>query len=164
MGQLTVISVILSLILVGSSNCVDKIGDREVRYMGIPQNWFTAYEICRAEGMQLMTIYNETENQMFIQLAESYKPNTAFWIGATDLGHEGEFVWMATGLKVTNGWWYPGQPDNSKANEHCVHITYDWGAPKWNDVQCIYKYPFFCEEQARALLPPTNFCTSVYRC
>lgn len=146
MNQFTKLVVILSFFLVKRTTCIDVVGNREVKYKSIPQNWFTAYEICRAHGMQLLTI------------------------GGNDLGHTGDYVWTGTGLKVVNAWWGPGQPDNPVGGkEHCLEITYQWPEPKWNDCPCDYNRVFipphiiFCEE-VRTFIEPPMYCASVHRC
>lgn len=164
MNQFTKLVVILSFFLVKRTTCIDVVGNREVKYMSIPQNWFTAYEICRAYGMQLLTIHNERENEQVLALADIYKAQSAFWLGGNDLGHTGDYVWTGTGLKVVNAWWGPGQPDNPEGGkEHCLEITYQWPEPKWNDCPCDYNRVFFCEE-VRTFIEPPMYCASVHRC
>jgi hypothetical protein len=66
------------------------------------------------------------------------------WIGATDLGREGDFYWDGIGDVIgpfTN--WNFSQPDNSGGNEHCVHM---YGTTQyWNDRACYYLYRYLCE-------------------
>lgn len=137
---------LLTLALFKSGKCKDIIGNREVIYQRVPQNFFTAYEICRSIGMQLLTITREEETDQIYELAKKYKPRPSFWLAATDLGHEGEFVWTTTGVKLTNARWYKGQPDNAGGIERCAEITYRWNdTATWNDIPCDRKNPFFCE-------------------
>ena len=66
---------------------------------------------------------------MFLQTADPTGENL-FWIGLTDLFHEGKFVWISTGKEAAYTNWYTGMPDNYKMAEHFVHIA---GGRQWND-------------------------------
>jgi hypothetical protein len=55
-----------------------------------------------------------------------------FWIGLTDIFHEGTFVWI-TGEKVTYTKWYINNPDNAYKNEHFGHIEGKNRERQWND-------------------------------
>ena len=60
-----------------------------------------------------------------------------FWIGASDSGQEGNFVWEATGKPLSGGYtnWAEGEPNNGDGYEDCAH--YGWTSPgKWNDCFC----------------------------
>lgn len=141
------IALLITLALFKNGECNDHIGDREVQFQRVPQNWFTAYEICRSVGMQLLTLTTEEETDQIYKLAESFPPMSAFWVAANDLGHEGDFVWTTTGTKLTTARWYEGQPDNAGGIERCVEIAYIWNGtdPSWNDVPCAIEIPFFCQ-------------------
>jgi hypothetical protein len=56
-----------------------------------------------------------------------------FWIGLTDLFHEGKFVWSSTGQAASYTNWETDQPDNSQRNEHFVHLFSSLQMRKWND-------------------------------
>lgn len=149
---------VLTLSLSGLVKCKDLIGNREVQYQRTPQNWFTASEICRSTGMQMLTLRTEEETDQIYELAKKYKPRSSFWVAATDLGREGDFVWSTTGMKLTTARWSVNQPDNNGDQEHCVEITYRWNdtVPVWNDVPCNHNYPYFCE--ATSTVNPTVLC------
>lgn len=156
--------VLLGIVLVGSCHSADMVGDREVTYYPLAQNWFTAFEICRAEGKQLLTIHNDEENGQIAAIAEKYQVRPAFWLGANDLGQEGNFVYTFSGQKVAFARFNPGQPDNAN-EEDCLEISYRFNnGPKWNDIPCLDKNPYFCEEIKDKVDPPAQFCTSIYRC
>ena len=58
------------------------------------------------------------------------------WIGATDIGHEGE--WTDTfdnPLNYSN--WSPNQPDNLLNQQHCVWINFE-KVGNWDDIDCNY--------------------------
>ena len=142
---------LLLILLVRSCYSVDRIGGRRVTFVSEPQNWHTAYEICRSQGLQLLTLNNDEECEEAYRLGRKYRPMTSFWLGASDIGHENVFVWMATGRTVISAQWGSRQPDNSDKSEHCIEVSYLWnGDPKWNDVRCHYKKVFFCESVSNA--------------
>lgn len=161
----------LFLIQIRFAHSVEILGDREVKYIETPQNWATAYEMCRAQGMQLLTIKDKEEYDQMITIAAKYKPRPSYWLAANDIGHEGTFVWATNGQPVPN-LWATGQPDNMGGNENCLEFTYRWSetVPVWNDIPCHQQYPYFCEgtqplvKSCNSDPPPVNFCTSVYRC
>ena len=68
---------------------------------------------------------------MFLLAADRTGENL-FWIGLTDLFHEGKFVWSSTIQEATyTNWW--GVPDNMNKNEHFVHLLDVSKGRKWND-------------------------------
>ena len=147
------------ILLVRSCYSVDQIGGRNVTFIRQPQNWHTANEVCRSLGLRLLTLNNDVESEKAYQLARKYKPWTPFWLSASDIGHEGEFVWMSTGKKVISAQWGPGQPDNTwhdNARENCLEVTYHWNSPMWNDAPCHFKLVYFCET-----VPATSDCNLV---
>lgn len=110
-------------VAMSSVNCVYMVGDREVTYFWQAKNWFTAYEMCRAQGKHLLTIHSDEENIQIMRIAADYCSDAAdefrkqcrgkgFWLAATDLGQYRKFVWMDSGSQVETTWWAPGQPDN----------------------------------------------------
>lgn len=139
------------MLFVISSSAEDRIGNKMVHLHSTPENWMSAYEACKFYGMQLLTLYSYTEYQEVLTLMKKYKIEKV-WIAATDMGHEGNFVWATTGQKVT---WMAGKADNYKNNEHCVHI---WNE-QWNDIDCNTKGPYFCEETAAAPKKIMGNCT-----
>ena len=64
------------------------------------------------------------------------------WIGLTDTGDEGKFVWMSDGTEVTYADWYKGQPNDWKKGQDCV--TYYKN--KWNDEECSERRQFLCQK------------------
>ena len=68
-----------------------------------------------------------------------------FWIGLTDIFHEGTFIWT-TGDALTYTNWASGEPNNLGKIEHFVHIwpKKGWNR-KWNDEENIYKFFALCQ-------------------
>jgi hypothetical protein len=60
--------------------------------------------------------------------------NHYYWIGLTDLFHEGNFIWASSGEKATYTHWYPGEPNNvHNRTEHFVHLFQSTVNRTWND-------------------------------
>ncbi len=70
---------------------------------------------------------------MFLQTADPTGEHH-YWIGLTDLFHEGTFIWASTGEKATYFNWKKGEPNNGqRSTEHFVHIDPISFERKWND-------------------------------
>uniref|UniRef100_A0A182NPC3 C-type lectin domain-containing protein n=1 Tax=Anopheles dirus TaxID=7168 RepID=A0A182NPC3_9DIPT len=108
-------------------------------------NYFTAWQTCRLYGGHLASIESAGENARVvtaIQAAGSI--GNAWFIGATDIGIEGQFVWIGLNKKITSSSytnWNTGEPNNQD-NEDCVVIGYNAGV-SWNDVKCNYSVEGF---------------------
>ncbi len=61
------------------------------------------------------------------------------WIGASDHGKEGHFMWDNGEKLISPGYtnWGPNQPDNEANNEDC--ILYGPYGFLWNDIDCDHK-------------------------
>lgn len=149
-----VVQCLFYLLLFQFTHAEGKIGDRRVKLVPNAENWFSAFEICRRMGMQLLSVHNERENNEAQSLMRKHQIQSA-WLAATDLGHEGRWNWVTSGAIVTYTNWATvnsgrraQQPDNWRKNEHCLQIELKWTAhPKrWNDCECVAKLKFFCED------------------
>lgn len=79
--------------------------------------------------MHLLTIRNDLENDKAILLGKKYNL-PEFWFGATDHGHEKEYVWTDTGLRIGYSRWAEDQPDDSEHDEDCAEINFTkWDPP-----------------------------------
>lgn len=135
----------LIVLLLTSPSLAIKIGDRTVYLQPLPQNWFTAYAICRSQGMQLMSIRNHQEYND-IQSVVSSKGLEYVWLAATNHGGTGFTLWLTTGEDISWSKWARGEPNNNGGNEHClVYMDSEYGHG-WNDTGCEKKKRFFCEE------------------
>ncbi|XP_039438103.1 perlucin-like [Culex pipiens pallens] len=118
-------------------------------------NWFKAVEYCRYLGRRLAIIESPaTEENLYRAIKSSevfVNVSTRVWIGANDLGDEGNFHWHATGRRIQYANWVHLQPDNWGGDENCVEVgtnnvggfQLNW---KWNDDNCNRPHYFVCEE------------------
>jgi len=95
-------------------------------------NFYNADKFCKTHGGFLA----EPRTQEETNLIELFvKPDKNYWIGLTDIGEEGAFVWGSdfSAPDYTN--WYPGQPDDYYDNEDCVNLHSIFGL-QWDDDIC----------------------------
>lgn len=70
-----------------------------------------------------------------------------FWVGATDLVTENEWIWLPSQTLVssyTN--WVPGQPDNANGYQHCMVLDAN-SDMQWRDDNCEEDRNFICQSQ-----------------
>ncbi|EAT36285.1 AAEL011622-PA [Aedes aegypti] len=111
--------------------------------------FFEAWRQCLAVGQRLATITSEEDSLLIEQtIAKSSNSKGPWFIGGTDLGNEGHFVWISTnepiGYKTGYLNYSPGQPDNGRGIENCLEIG-RWGGVAWNDVPCDASLRYICE-------------------
>ena len=90
-----------------------------------------------------MLAFNITVDSLYITFSEDF----SYWIGASDIDKEGEFVWL-TGAPVAWGDWWPNEPNNGRGGpvEDCVHDQSRSNQYAWNDAPCNnYNCHFICE-------------------
>ncbi|XP_072396187.1 C-type lectin mosGCTL-7-like isoform X2 [Diabrotica undecimpunctata] len=114
-------------------------------------NFFKALQFCRQQGMHLLSISSQQENDgigKFIYdngLAKGH-----YWTSASDQVGDGQWVWLSTGQNMIYMNWYPGQPSGQNSHntsEHCVEARH-WANPSgftWNDINCLSELYFICE-------------------
>ena len=75
--------------------------------------------------------HNQKAIELFLETADP-GGNTSFWIGLTDLFHEGKFVWISGELATYTNW-FSGEPNSAGKQEHFVHINRNSASRRWND-------------------------------
>jgi hypothetical protein len=94
---------------------------------------------------EIIDEHNQKAIEMFLLTADPAGEHF-YWIGLTDLFHEGNFIWASTGEKATYLNWRKGEPNNANnRTEHFVHIGPISFERKWNDIlnDCEDMYPFY---------------------
>ena len=66
-------------------------------------------------------------------------PVYGFWIGLTDIFHDGTWVWDHQGLPLNFSAWASGEPNNERGVQHCVAMNIRRERGKWDDVGCEYE-------------------------
>ncbi|XP_034473569.1 accessory gland protein Acp29AB-like [Drosophila innubila] len=105
-------------------------------------NWFEALHKCLTLGGHLVSIKNLSE---FNAIIATLQPHKHYWIDLNDLGTEGVFLSVATGLQPTYVNWHPPGPDNYRNLEHCGELWWHNNKHLMNDNQCNTKKFFICE-------------------
>ncbi|CAH1099002.1 unnamed protein product [Psylliodes chrysocephalus] len=113
-------------------------------------NFYTALHFCRQQGMHLLSISNEAENQKIgNMIKEKGYIGYRFWTSGTNLADKRKWVWSSTGNDVTFFKWAPGEPNNALENsENCLEAGWykNEQALIWNDIRCSgIELQFICE-------------------
>jgi len=76
-------------------------------------------------------------------------PPEQFWIGGTDIGQKGDYIWVNGGKMKgpKDGHWTVGEPKNGYA-ENCV--TINWKQGEWDDQPCDRKHKYICQMKPKA--------------
>ncbi|EJY57930.1 AAEL017265-PA [Aedes aegypti] len=135
-----------------ASPCLQPPTNFKKRYFvhnNIHVTFLEAWRQCQAIGLRLATITSEEDSKLMQEtIANSTNTKGPWYIGGTDLGNEGHFVWISTNKPVGHMTGYfnysPGQPDNAGGSENCLEIG-RWGGVVWNDVPCDAKLRYICE-------------------
>jgi hypothetical protein len=102
-----------------------------------PLFWDEARAACQSEGLDLVVIEDQPENDFINDSIDADR-----WIGLNDIDTEGTYVWIVPGEGGLSGaalnfaaWSQPFQPDDcvGLGDQDCVHIAGD-GA--WDDHAC----------------------------
>lgn len=129
--------------------------------------WAQAEMECVLRGGHLASIRNEHSQEIMDALlinSPGHKDHNAYWIGASDKTHEGDFHWT-DGLPFAFTNWFPGwsqhgdynkQPnDDGLSEQDCVEVRRTYALPSstssvannymWNDRDCSTPNYFICE-------------------
>lgn len=120
------------------------------------KTWQEAEESCKKGEAHLVKIESEKENNFllktFMQIPFD-ELNRSAWIGLTDKGKVGEFIWMdGTSPAYIN--WAEEQPNNEEGDQDCTELVngvfWPGGLAQtglWNDYQCHLKLMYICEKK-----------------
>jgi len=97
--------------------------------------WQEAEKKCKEENGFMIVIDSQ-------EIKEWVAEKGSFWVGASDLGHRGEWQWSnGYSLNKTSELWAPGAPDNQVDAEHCAVMQVEG----INDVYCRKLNPYICQ-------------------
>jgi hypothetical protein len=111
--------------------------------------WHQAKARCEEMGGYLAVI-SDAQEEAFIRklIAKAglpLQPKDGVWLGATDQGQEGRWVWVdGTPMKYSN--WFPNQPNNKQNAEHYLMLWLQSG--QWSDQPAVsqqHDIYFVCE-------------------
>ncbi|KAL3861561.1 hypothetical protein ACJMK2_007589 [Sinanodonta woodiana] len=119
-------------------------GDSCYHFSHDKESWGEAFTFCKILGGYLVEIGTEGEAKYIENQVNMF--NDKYWVGASDVLVEGEYIWMTSMTNVSYANWGPGQPDNSGTNENCVEI---WTSKEWNDGPCSNTVRYICESDMR---------------
>ncbi|XP_063050305.1 asialoglycoprotein receptor 1-like [Engraulis encrasicolus] len=102
------------------------------------KNWHDSRADCRQRAADLVIVNSWVEEDF---LSSHLQEST--WMGLSDIDTEGVWKWV-DGTQLTSGFWAPGEPNNVKGDEDCVHLDKgrEW---KWNDNTCSQPKRWTCE-------------------
>jgi len=110
-------------------------------------SWTEANDFCNLAGGHMVTISNQEENDLVLNIQDSFSSKPHIWIGFTDETSEGNYVWV-TSESITFTNWHPGQPSNEGPDDDytIIHST-NHGLPgSWgSQFNSVNRYPVILE-------------------
>ncbi|KAF4518173.1 hypothetical protein B566_EDAN007865, partial [Ephemera danica] len=95
--------------------------------------WDEASTFCRNLGLFLVSIEDETENELIKNHIVTNLGSKEYWTSGTDFTNENSWIWSSTGQPVIFTDWLFGEPNNANGNEEVIKITLNNGVLAWND-------------------------------
>ena len=110
--------------------------------------WEEASVYCQTEANATL-VEIETEDQfeflqMEMEVFEGQLNSHSWWVGASDIGLEGRWIWMRSLTSVNDFIWHSSQP-NIGTRGNCLHIYSGYGY-EGDDDPCTYKYYPICQQ------------------
>lgn len=107
--------------------------------------WDEAKLNCMTEDAKLVEIGSYAEDIFVRTLAK--KLTKTVWLGGTDVGTEGRWVWQSDRSPFTYSAWNiaKGQPNNYN-NQDCLSLYRPYNLT-WCDEKCVTRYQYICEKE-----------------
>merc|ERR1712126_153109 len=107
-------------------------------------DWDTSQVYCWEKGAYLAEIMSRDEEDL---LDTFLIEGTSYWIGLSDLSHEGVYRWEESHQVAEYTNWAPGEP-GSDTSQNCIWKAYLEGVVGWHDAACsAYDYDHGFGEQ-----------------
>ena len=106
------------------------------------KTWSMARDYCRAHAMELVSIETEEERAKLNAVipATNYE---GWWTSGSDEGHEGQWMWTASGQPFNYAYWAKKQPDGGSIENHLLLKRFTF---YWHDSEGNYGHEFsICE-------------------
>ena len=103
-----------------------------------------AEAVCRVTGAHLAVLESRQEHESLEPLVPDGK-DFHHRLGGRDLDGTRKFVWVPTGLKLSETFtkWHPNRPVS--LSTHPTYLCLALTNNGWNDVPCTSSYNFICE-------------------
>jgi len=114
-------------------------------FHGFKSSWYNSKRECKQSGGHLVEIDSQEEKEALIGKLERQglmghdAPVYGFWIGLTDIFHDGTWVWDHQGQPLNFSAWAAGEPNNERGVQHCVAMNIRRERGNWDDVGCEYE-------------------------
>lgn len=126
----------------GCPSCVTVTDDASTDYAFCfrQRDYWSAQYDCQAQGGELASIHDQTQNDWFAQAVSNLNVGGEWWIGINDSYTEGTFAWEdGSAVDYTN--WAYGEPNDAGGYEDCGEFTWGW---QWNDLNCGNGINYIC--------------------
>ncbi|XP_056002179.1 C-type lectin domain family 3 member A-like [Ostrea edulis] len=99
-----------------------------------------AFTSCFAKKSTLLELKGKWQEK-WIRFQSLLRGYDGVWIGATDLLHEGTYVYPSNGSKIRYSNWEGRQPGGGK-KENCAVLALK--SAGWHDYPCKHKFHYIC--------------------
>ncbi|XP_037399662.1 macrophage mannose receptor 1-like [Pygocentrus nattereri] len=128
-----------------TSVCYDEKKTSTKRYVFINEtkNWYDAQSYCREHHTDLVSVRNQTENQLIFNISKNSSNSDRVWIGLFNDS------WQWSDQSDSSFRYWMSGPENYAQGEMCAAV-FEQGY--WNNVACNNKLPFICYENKLILI------------
>uniref|UniRef100_A0A3Q2Y4J0 Lithostathine-1-beta-like n=1 Tax=Hippocampus comes TaxID=109280 RepID=A0A3Q2Y4J0_HIPCM len=108
-------------------------------YFNTPETFVAADMACIAEGGNLVSIHNDLENEIVVQLIED-GGGTQAWIGLHDAIVNGDFIWTDGSIQDFLNF----DTDGGEPNDAGPCVLIETADSLWQDEDCTDTNPYVC--------------------
>ena len=139
--------------------------------------WYNARRECKQSGGYLVEVDSQKEQDTIMNEITDRgwdgQTHYGFWMGLTDIFHDGTWVWDNLGKPLDYSNWASGEPNNYNGLQHCVAMKV-WLAEidihgvigKWTDLSCEKTdstVGYICEAAGKIITNSQNVKSSFIR-